>query len=101
LIPARIASTNARSTKNVTTIERPPGAETVTSAASSSPPKGRRLTDDEFMQALRNRFIAVAGEGADAAADNSTVAEWREGFENEPEDAADAEMEYWTNDGDE
>lgn len=60
-----------------------------------------KLTDDEFMRRLRARFIERGGEGADAVADNVTVEEWREGFENEPEDAADEEMSYWTNDGDE
>lgn len=54
------------------------------------------------MRRLRARFIERAGEGADAVADNATVEEWRSGVcENAPEDAADEEMEYWTDDGDE
>ncbi len=61
-----------------------------------------RLSDEEFMRRLRARFIERAGEGADAVADNVTVEEWRSGVcENAPEDAADEEMEYWTDDGDE
>lgn len=53
------------------------------------------LSDEEFMRRLRARFVERAGEGADAVADSVTVQEWRDGFENEPEDAADEEMSYW------
>lgn len=65
-------------------------------------PAEERLSDDEFMRRLRARFIERGGDGADAVADNVTVVEWRvEPYENEPEDAADEEMSYWTDDGDE
>lgn len=63
--------------------------------------QAQRLTDAEFMRRLRARFIEQAGEWADAVADSVTVGEWREAFDNEPEDAADEEMSYWSNDGDE
>lgn len=58
-------------------------------------PAEERLSDDEYMRRLRARFIERAGEGADAVADAVSVTEWREGFDNEPEDAADEEMSYW------
>lgn len=61
----------------------------------------KRLTDEEFMRRLRARFVEVAGDGADAVADNAEIADWRDGYENDPEGAADSEMEYWSNDGNE
>ena len=64
-------------------------------------PTDQDLTDEEFMRRLRARFIEQAGEGADEVADSASIAEWRKGYENDPEDAADSEMEYWTDDGDE
>jgi hypothetical protein len=60
-----------------------------------------RLSNAEFMRRLRARFIERGGEGADEVADSVTVGEWREAFANEPEEAADEEMSYWTDDGDE
>lgn len=60
-----------------------------------------RLSDKEFMRRLRARLVERGGEGAEAVADAVTVGEWRECFENEPEAAADEEMSYWTDDGDE
>jgi len=59
------------------------------------------MSDEEFMRRLRARFIAVAGEGADVVADATTVEEWREGFEDDPEGSADEEMSYWSADSDE
>lgn len=53
------------------------------------------LSEDEFMRRLRARFIERAGEGADAVADAATYAEWADGFEDDPESAADEEMSYW------
>lgn len=58
------------------------------------------LTDDEFMRRLRAHFIARAGDGADAVVDCVDVETWRQSpFENDPEEAAEEEMSYWTNDG--
>lgn len=59
-----------------------------------------RLTDEEYMRRLRARFIERAGEGADVVVEGCSVAEWRE-MNDVPEDAADDEMEYWADDGDE
>lgn len=55
----------------------------------------QRLTEEEWMRRLRARFLERAGEGADAVADTVTYEEWREGFEGDPEGAADEEMSYW------
>lgn len=60
-----------------------------------------KLTEEEWMRRLRARFIERAGEGADAVADAVTFAEWADGFEEDPEGAADEEMSNWTDDGDE
>lgn len=60
-----------------------------------------RLTDAEFMRRLKARLIERGGEGADEVADGVDVTEWRMDFENDPEGAADEEMSYWSNDGDE
>ena len=57
-----------------------------------------QIPDDEYMRRLRARFVERAGDGADAAADGCTVDEWRE-MNAVPEDAAEDEMEYWTDDG--
>lgn len=58
-----------------------------------------RLSEAQFMRRLRARFVERGGEGADAVVDAVTVGEWRECFENEPEEAADEEMSYWGDDG--
>jgi hypothetical protein len=58
-----------------------------------------RISDEEFMRRLRARFIEVAGEGADEVADNADIVDWRDGFEDDPEGAADSEMSYWDDDG--
>jgi len=60
-----------------------------------------RLTDEEFMHRLRARLIERGGDGADQVADCVTVETWREDYENDPEGAADEEMDYWSDDGDE
>jgi hypothetical protein len=60
-----------------------------------------KLTEAEWMSRLRQRFIDRAGEGADAVADAVSFAEWSDGFEDDPEGAADEEMSCWTDDGDE
>lgn len=61
-----------------------------------------RLSDEEYMRRLRDRFVRVGGAGADEVADAVSIAEWRrDEFENDPEGAADEEMSYWGNDGDE
>lgn len=60
-----------------------------------------KLTEEEWMRRLRARFIERAGEGADVVADAVTFAEWSDGFEDDPEGAADEEMSNWTDDGDE
>ena len=63
-------------------------------------PAEGQLTEAEWMRRLRARFIERAGEGADEIADATTFAEWSDGFEDDPEGAADEEMSYWDNDGD-
>lgn len=63
--------------------------------------KAEPLTEDEWMRRLRARLLERGGDGADQVADCCSYAEWREGFENDPEGAADEEMSYWTDDGDE
>jgi len=60
-----------------------------------------RLSDEEFMRRLRVRLVERGGEGADAAADAADIDMWRDNFENDPEGAADEEMSYWDDDGDE
>lgn len=56
------------------------------------------MTDNEFMTRLRKRFVEVAGDGADEVAETVDVTMWREGHENDPETAADEEMECWEDD---
>lgn len=63
--------------------------------------KEKALTEDEWMRRLRARLVERAGPGADEVADAASFAEWSEGFEDDPEGAADEEMSYWTDDGDE
>lgn len=57
------------------------------------------LAEADFMRRLRARFVERAGEGADDAADAVDFEQWSEGWENDPEGAADEEMSYWENDG--
>ncbi len=59
------------------------------------------ITEAEWMRRLRARFIERGGDGADAVADAVGFEEWQDGFEDDPEGAADEEMSYWENDGDE
>lgn len=60
------------------------------------------MTDDEYMRRLRARFVERGGEGADAVADGVDVDTWRkDDFADDPEGAADEEMDYWSDDGDE
>jgi len=59
------------------------------------------LEEAEFMRRLKARFIERAGDGASEVADACSYAEWSDGFEDDPEGAADEEMSYWTDDGDE
>lgn len=63
--------------------------------------KEEKIPEEAWMRRLRARFIERAGEGADAVADAVTFAEWSDGFEDDPEGAADEEMSYWDGDGDE
>lgn len=68
------------------------------------------LTREEWLRRYRERFIGVAGFTA-AQADDSTKAvctgpqddvgfiELSEGWESDPEGAADEEMSYWDDDG--
>jgi hypothetical protein len=60
-----------------------------------------RLSDEEYMRRLRARLIECGGEGSDAVAEAVAVDAWREDFDNDPEGAADEEMTYWEDDGDE
>lgn len=60
----------------------------------TSKPTANPLTEDEWMRRLRARFIERAGDGAYAVAD-AVYEEWRGGFEDDPEGAADEEMSYW------
>jgi hypothetical protein len=53
------------------------------------------ISEEEWMRRLRVRFIERAGEGADECADTCQYEEWRKGFEDDPEGAADEEMSYW------
>lgn len=54
------------------------------------------LEEAEFMRRLRARFVERAGDGADAVADAVSFAEWSDGYEDDPEGAADDEMYHWT-----
>jgi hypothetical protein len=65
------------------------------------PSKSLSIPEEEWMRRLRARFIQRAGDGADAVADAVTFAEWSDGFEDDPEGAADEEMSYWEAAGDE
>lgn len=56
------------------------------------------ITEAEWMRRLRARLVARADEGADDVADAVSFAEWSDGFENDPEGAADEEISYWSND---
>lgn len=60
-----------------------------------------RLSDEEFMRRLRARFVERGGEGAEEVSETLPVDAWREEFDNDPEAAADEEMSYWEDDGDE
>lgn len=60
-----------------------------------------RISDEEFMHRLRARLVERGGEGADAVSDAVPVDAWREDFDNDPEGAADEELTYWEDDGDE
>lgn len=63
--------------------------------------QGVRLTDDQFMDRLRKRFVERAGDGADAVAEAVSTDVWRsDDHENDPEGADDDEMDSWVNDGD-
>lgn len=53
------------------------------------------MSEAEWMKRLRARFIERCGEGADAVWDCVTFAEWSDGFEDDPEGAADEEMSNW------
>jgi hypothetical protein len=59
------------------------------------PPRPIPIPEEEWMRRLRARFIERAGDGADAVADCASYAEWCDGFEDDPESAADEEMSYW------
>lgn len=70
------------------------------------------LSREEWLRRYRQRFVKVAG-FTDAQADDAARAvctgpgddvgfiELSDGFENEPEAAADEEMSYWEGNGDE
>jgi hypothetical protein len=63
------------------------------------PSAEQRLSDEEYMSRLRAHFRKRGGDGADEVADGVTIEEWREGFDNDPEGAAEEEMSYWAEDG--
>lgn len=58
-------------------------------------PSEERPSEAEWMRRLRARFVERAGEGADAVADAVSFAEWSKGYEEDPEAAADEEMDCW------
>lgn len=70
-------------------------ADDDSSCSAGGPPRPMPIPEEEWMRRLRARFVAIAGEGADAVADAVTYAEWADGFEDDPEGAADEEMSYW------
>jgi hypothetical protein len=56
------------------------------------------MTQDEWLDRYAKRFIARCGVTPDQAAEIAkaeTFAVLSEGFEDDPEDAADSEMSYW------
>lgn len=55
----------------------------------------KTISEEEWMRRLRARFVKIAGEGADDVADAVAYEEWRDGWEDDPEGAADEEMSYW------
>lgn len=62
------------------------------------------IPEAEWMDRLRKRFAeraAMSDEGVRAVSDACTFEEWSDGFEDDPEGAADEEMSYWAGDGDE
>lgn len=62
------------------------------------------LSQEEWLRRYKARIIDeadVTPECAQECADAATFAELAEGWENDPEGAADEEMSYWMDDGDE
>lgn len=65
----------------------------------NAPVSADPLTEKEWIRRYRQRFIDRSGCGDPADAETFEVVS--EGFENDPEGAADEEMSYWEDDGDE
>lgn len=56
------------------------------------------MTQDEWFTRYKQRFVAVAAldeTAAEACAEAESFAVLSEGFEDDPEGAADSEMSYW------
>ena len=62
---------------------------------SEQAPTKDQVSEEEWMRRLRARFIERAGVGADDVADAVSYEEWCDGWEDDPEGAADEEMSYW------
>ena len=57
------------------------------------------MSRDEWLQRYKQRYIEVAGltdVQAEAAAQAESFEVLSDGYEDEPEEAADLEMSYWT-----